>query len=699
MIRRLIATGIVALTCLVLAPRATAATSPIFQGTCPTYGDQQICSGEIPSFDGTMLDVDLTKPAQNTGSSHPLIVMLHGYGNNKHEWESLTNQGDGADKYDWNSHWFSQHGYYVLTYTARGFRDPKPGSGYQPPTPPGSSAAPESGPNGVIHLKSRDTEIKDTQWLAALVAYSFPDINPSQVAVTGGSYGGGESWLQASQAQWTFPHEKNSDLPVLQLQVAVPKYPWTDLAYSLAPNGHPGPWSADGSSTLPAGYCDDDQSLADDPCYSSSQGSPTSDSGSGNPIGVIKSSYTAGFFAEGHAPEIAAGYQVSDPCDDPLAPVPLPDGAGGPAPVDAWAAQALGVGEPYSTAPGTDTPPWMAQLRHGLTECRSSYYQDEGWRAQKAGPRRVAIFSIQGWTDDLFSPVESFREFKYLKSLDPNWPVEVALADIGHARAKNNPDTWHYLNQQAWQWLQSQIAGSHDQQTNIASQQTVCDNGPGSENPNDPNQNLTATTPEALSNGKIQVNYSRSGSTTSDTADPNGAVDDPIANGAVLDQVIPRPGNCPTSAGPAPYTAMSNPLPQNRIYIGLGSVTVNYTLVGSTAQLDARVWDVPPGPASNQAGGAQCQASTPPQGCPVLITRGTYRLDVQGGYDSATGQIRIPFFGNHYRFAVGHRIRLDLTQQDTPYLRASNLFSSITFGPPTLNLPTRDSGVTVLGGS
>jgi dienelactone hydrolase len=229
----------------VAAPDALGATA-IFPGPCPVYGDEQICSGEVPSFDGTLLDVDLTKPAQNTGSVHPLIVMLHGYGNNKHEWESLTNEGDGADKYDWNSHWFSQHGYYVLTYTARGFRDPKSGSGYQPPTPGGSSGA-ESDPNAVIHLKSRDTEIKDTQWLAALAAYSFPDIDPSKVAVTGGSYGGGESWTQASQAQWTFPHEQDSDLPVLQLQVAVPKYPWTDLAYSLAPNGHPGPWPANSS--------------------------------------------------------------------------------------------------------------------------------------------------------------------------------------------------------------------------------------------------------------------------------------------------------------------------------------------------------------------------------------------------------------------------------------------------------------------
>lgn len=94
------------------ADESTYQGSPIFQGAgaCPACGDQQICSGEAASFDGTLLDTDLTRPAPGTGASHPLIVMLNGFGGTKHEWESLTNAGDGGDKYDWNTHWFAQHG-------------------------------------------------------------------------------------------------------------------------------------------------------------------------------------------------------------------------------------------------------------------------------------------------------------------------------------------------------------------------------------------------------------------------------------------------------------------------------------------------------------------------------------------------------------------------------------------------------------
>ncbi len=66
---------------------------------------------------------------------------------------------------------------------------------------------------------------------------------------------------------------------MLHLQVAVPKYGWTDLAYSLVPNGHPG-------------------FLPGDPIYSSSQGAANAQ-GVGNPFGVGKLSFVAGLYALG----------------------------------------------------------------------------------------------------------------------------------------------------------------------------------------------------------------------------------------------------------------------------------------------------------------------------------------------------------------------------------------------------------------
>ena len=136
-------------------------------------------------------------------------------------------------------------------------------------------------------------------------------------------------------------------------------------------------------------------------------------------------------------------------------------------------------GDPYDIAGNEDQT--VRDVRRGFTEFRSSYYQDEGWMAQADGPK-TAIFAIQGWTDDLFPAVESFRQFKYLKRLDPRWPVQIALGDIGHSRGQNKPATWHRLNPQAFGFLQANINGSHEQTTTISSEPTICANDGDSAN-------------------------------------------------------------------------------------------------------------------------------------------------------------------------------------------------------------------------
>ncbi len=637
------------------APSLPASAEPPVPGLgdCPLYGDVHICSAEIPSWDGSPLDVDLTLPQQAGGSRHPLMVMLHGFANNKHEWESLTDEGDHADKWHWNNHWFARHGFYVLTYTARGFLDQGKTREDEPNTPPGAPFGSYTGPGtpGTVHLKSRDYEIKDTQWLAAMVAAAYSDLDPNSVAVSGGSYGGGESWTLASQASWRSAHDQNPALPVLQLQVAIPKYPWTDLAYSLAPNGHKGPF--------------------DGTIYSSSQGSTTTDSGEENPVGVVKYSYATGFFGEG----IADGFFETTP-----------------EPIPAWYADAVVAGDPYDGgSPNSDRDDFIRDLRHGLTELRGAFYQDESW-AEQAGNREVAIFSISGWTDELFPPVEAFRQFSYLKALDRLWPVELAVGDVGHPLAQNPPSQWHHLNDRAWGFLKEQINGSHPKATTVFSMPTIC--GPTAAD--DSIQALTGRTPQTLSNGTLTVNYSTAGTLVNrmppsfpvvDPRDPDNLGTDPAFGSALLH--LP---NCRTSVAPAVsptdrYTAYSAPLPVPRIYVGLGFARISYTLTGaSTATLNARVWDVAP------------------DGTALLMTRGAYRIDgnaTPAAYDPLpSGTVDVPLFGNQWTLAAGHRIRLDLTQVDYPTFLASNsLGALLTFPNAQLVLPTREATEMALAGA
>ncbi|HEY9289536.1 MAG TPA: hypothetical protein VIT43_16090 [Candidatus Dormibacteraeota bacterium] len=623
---------------------------------CPLYGDTQICSGEVPSYDGTLLDVDLTLP-MTSGSRHSLMIMAHGFGNNKHEWESVNDEADNARYWHWNSHWFAEHGYYVLTYTARGFNDAGRDQPYEPNTPGGSSAIPNGVPpadTATIHIKSKEFEITDTQYLAALVAAAYPDLDRNAVAITGGSYGGGESWLQASLASSSITADGGTawsafpGLPALQLQVAIPKYPWTDLAYSLAPNGHGG-------------------GPAFNDIYASSQGSPATTEADENPFGVAKQSYVLGLYALGtatgrfeHAEYVPTRSQ--EEAED------------GPISTDAWLLRASE--DPYPT------DPVIRQIRRGLTIYRAAYYQPNGWTAQVASHHEVAIMSFSGWTDYLFEPIESFRAFKYLKSLDPQWPVSVAVADIGHMIAQNKPDTWHRLNVRAWGFLESNINGAHERQSHVYSEPTICAND------TDTDQNLAAAqqiegrTPEGLSNGTMTINYAGTDSFTeaSGAGDPDGLATDPITPELVPGSAAPPPcrvSQAATFAGR--YSGVSDPVDRHVLYVGLGEVQVNYVQTGVTAELDARVWDVAPNRTA------------------ILVTRGTYRIDPTRG--DLGGTLRLPLFGNQWNVELGHRIRVDLTEVDTPYFVPGKTPNTLTISDVRLLLPTREANTLSFNGS
>jgi predicted acyl esterase len=610
----MIGRGLLVATLLALIAPTGARAAEFPARDCPRYGDLRICTAQVPSFDGTPLDADLTLPAGKppSGGGHPLIVLLHGFANDKREWQSTNDTADGGDKRQWNSHWFAERGYYVLTYTARGFRTDEASEPWQPATPAGSSA---SLPSGTIQLKSRDAEIRDTQWLSALAAKAFADLDRDRVVVSGGSYGGGESWLQSTQPDWTFPRSVDPSLPTLKLKVAVPKYGWSDLAYSLAPHGRGDPYTA------AAGRAGE------------------------QPLGVVKLSYVNGFFALGTSDGIfEAGTRTA------------PTAAGeGPISVPAWKARLADEGDPYDAAGAED--PVVAQARRGLTEFRGSHYQD------RPVGRRVAVFSIQGWTDDLFPAVESTREFLALKARDPRWPVSLAFADVGHPRAQNKPATWEWLNSQANAFVRANLDRAREGGSTVSSEETTCDGGTGAR--------VSAADPRALATRSARFQLP-GGSLPpgSGTGDPDGVATDPVAGS----QGGTQPERCRTSQAatwPGRYTALTEPLAAPLETVGLGEVRIPYTLAPAvSATVAARVWDVAP------------------DGTARLVTRGAARLDPPA-YDGPAGELRLGLFGNHWRVSAGHRLRVDLAQADEPAFRRSNLPATLSFTGAELLLPAR----------
>lgn len=185
----------VALTALAWpALAAASATAPLGHACIPENG-VRFCptpdlASRVPSFDGVPLDVDVTLPETGDGP-FPTIVMLHGFGGDKTDFETAspegpapTEDGGGSTIFHYNNVFYAQRGFAVVNYTARGFGN----------SCGGGPAGDHSGPcgSGYIRLADSRYEARDTQYLLGLLADEGVTL-PRAIGVTGISYGGGQS--------------------------------------------------------------------------------------------------------------------------------------------------------------------------------------------------------------------------------------------------------------------------------------------------------------------------------------------------------------------------------------------------------------------------------------------------------------------------------------------------------------------------
>ena len=185
----------------------------------------------------------------------------------------------GGEKWHYNNAWFAARGYVVLNYTARGFVD-------------GS----EHGSTGQTELDSRSYEINDYQSLACQVLGAVGKfnpitgrklaVNPNRIVTTGGSYGGGFSWLALTDPKWTCTGDTGAGQAACHWRRPLPSTGGPTSLYSLVPTGthlqEPG--------SLPAfNGCDSGpRKLDGSPCPS-----PVT------PVGIPKKSILAALYASG----------------------------------------------------------------------------------------------------------------------------------------------------------------------------------------------------------------------------------------------------------------------------------------------------------------------------------------------------------------------------------------------------------------
>ncbi len=386
---------------LALAAPVSAAPPKPFGHPCTAQNGVRFCptvdsAHRVPSFDGVPLDADVTLPSTGSGP-FPTIVMLHGWGGSKTDFESSSPAGH------YNNNYYARQGYAVLNYTARGFGNSCGGG-------PGGDHSGACG-KGYIRLADTRYEARDTQYLLGLLA-DEGITKPQDIGVTGISYGGGQSTELAflkdkirkpdgSLAPWRSPHGKP-----MAIRAAYPRWPWTDLIDALLPNGR----------FLDTQVAPFKQSL--------------------DPVGVPIQSYITGLYALGQATGYyCGGAPASSPCTNP----------------DANITQNFAyvqAGQPLSPA-----------AKAALNETYLDH--DAYALAFLSGHSRPAPLLIQnGWTDDLFPPEHALRVYNLVRSrYGKSFPVSLQFGDLGHSRGSNKPATNLYFSDQGSRFFAARMLG------------------------------------------------------------------------------------------------------------------------------------------------------------------------------------------------------------------------------------------------
>jgi predicted acyl esterase len=492
------------------------------------------CAGLFTTFDGAPIDVNVAfppAPASGPDGDFPIVGVFHGWGGSK----LAPTSGEMQEWLD--------RGFAVFSMSDRGWGNSCGGQDPKRLTPVCA--------NGYNHLMDTRFEVRDAQEVFAALADQAAQgaaageglIDPQRIGATGPSYGGGISMALGALNDRTMIEAGDGTLvpwvsaggKPMRIAATAPDIPWTDLAYSLQPNGH----------TL--------DYVADAPYLARGR------------IGVMKQSFVAGLYALGQA---LSNY--------------APPGSDPDADLTTWFA-AINAGEPY------DQNPLSQDIVDEITRHHSSYYIDD------STPPAPMLIS-NGWTDDLFPPDEAIRFYNRTRTRHPGTPIALVFTDHGHQRGQNKAadDTFRSRARYAWFEFYVKRAGPAPFLGVQTLTQTCGAPSDGASGPfDDPDTDVPfqASSWATLAPGEIRLEAPAQQviATSVPTDGAVGQAFDPITGG----------GACATASAadqPGAATVRSNPAPAAGFTL-MGSPTIlaDITSPGPTSQLAARLLDVDPG--------------------------------------------------------------------------------------------------------
>jgi hypothetical protein len=449
--------------------------------------------------------------------------------------------------------------------------------------------------NARVDMPDRRFEVHDLKYLAGLLV-DAEVIDPAHIGITGFSAGGATSLLagleddlvtapDGSTVPWTSPR----GVP-LSVAAAVPYAGYTDVINIMAPNGRAGDnvFAPDGDRL--------------------------------RPVGIPELFLDAGVPAE-----IASSAMMVAPANPTAG-------------TDAFfrvASQYL-VGEPFTQNPA------LTDDGQQLVKWKSAYYQNDLIARAATRSHKVPFFFVYGWTDELVSSVEATSLISKLKAADPLWPINLALADIGHT-GQNKLSDWDPIHQRLRAFLDQYLrSGSAAATSPVSARVTTCDTTVGA--------TVAANSLPELAPGR-RVLFSTTIQRTSWTP-PAQSVNSPFGCTPV-----------PADPGAAGWTW---PVSEPVTIMGLPLVGLVFRVTGTDADVMVRLWDVDPS-----------------VGQRVLITRGEYKYVGTGGISVAS----FALMGAAWRLAAGHVLQLEVAQTDTPLFAPDKLPAAIEYDAVLLALP------------
>jgi predicted acyl esterase len=491
------------------------------------------------------------------------------------------------------------------------------------------------GSTGETQLGHREYEVNDLQYLAGLLAEDpFFGVNPERVVVSGSSYGGGVTWLALTDPVWRSPRKRIK----MELAAVAPKYGWSDLTHALVPNGR---------------YRQDELAPID-----------PDDALSRSPAGAPKRSFLQRLYSSGVTlPQSIADTFACLESTTPLAANPL-------------------CGSTF------------AVLDSFIRE-RSAYFQERFFGRMAIDDNwQIPVFSAGSFSDQLYPLEEHRRMGTMLRWFVPEYPIQEYYGSYGHLVQEKTKE-WADLcqrirrpcefndfkrgfNVRPVELMRLGVAGRLNRfvdhyarppgnarqarpgQNVVVSLQTCRQNESRMWPLDEPGERFEADLFEGLAPNRWLLDLGGARPTSSDAA-PN-----PHA-----DEADPVKGSCishSTPAGPGVATYDSGPLAGDVTMIGQTRVTASLQGAAAGLQLNARLYDVYP------------------DGTQVLVDRGVHTIA------DGSGTVTFDLHGNAWRFAEGHQVRIELAQDDDPYVRRSDQAATMTVTGARLSVPIREIG-------